>query len=156
MFATPIHHAAILVSNLEKSLHFYRDILGWKVLFNDTLSIPNTAELMDLPEIEGLTVMLQKDDKTFNGMIELIEISKPKPEPSPKGAGFRMTGLRMLSFRVDHITKVYNALSDKGVIFISPPRQLNWDKYSIKACMFTDPDGVLIEIIEFLPLSQII
>lgn len=155
MFATPIHHAAILVSNLENSLHFYRDILEWKVLFSDTLSIANMGELLQLPSgVEGRTVMLQKDNGVVNGMIELMEITKPKPEPSQKGEGFRITGLRMLSFRVDDVDKAYNTLVDKGVNFISPPKKLIWDKYCLKACMFTDPDNVLIEVMEFLAASK--
>lgn len=155
MFATPIHHAAILVSNLEKSLHFYRDILGWKVMFKDTLSVSNMAELLQLPSrVEGRTVMLQKDNGIVNGMIELMEITEPRPEHLQKGQGFRITGLRMLSFRVDDVDKVYNTLVAKGLNFISPPKQLSWDQYSIKACMFTDPDDVLIEILEFLPPSD--
>jgi glyoxylase I family protein len=150
MFATPIHHAAIIVSDLEKSLHFYRDILEWKVLMDDALPSPNIAEVMGVPGLTGRTVILQKDHGIVDGMIELIEISKPKPESSQKGKGFHTTGLRLLSFRVDDIEQVYNALLDKGVTFISPPRQLNLKEYSIKSCFFLDPDDVRIEIIEFL------
>jgi glyoxylase I family protein len=155
MLVTPIHHAAIVVSNLEKSIHFYRDILGLKILFDDTLSIPNMPELLGLREgVEGRTVILQKDEGIVNGMVELMEIKNPKNERPKKGVGFHSKGLRMLSFRVDDIDKMYNALVGKGVKFISPPKQLNWKTWSIRVCIFTDPDDVLIEIMEFLPLSH--
>lgn len=152
MLVTPIHHAAIVVSNLESSIHFYRDILGLKILFDDTLSISNMSELLGLREgVEGRTVILQKDKGIVNGMVELMEIRNTKNESPKKGGGFYSKGLRMLSFRVDDVDKMYNDLVGDGVKFISPPRQLNWKTWSIKACIFKDPDDVLIEIMEFLP-----
>jgi glyoxylase I family protein len=150
MFATPIHHAAVIVADLEKSLHFYRDILGWKVLLCDTLSTQNTAEVLGIPGVEGRTVILQKEDGLAEGMIELIEIINPKPKSINDGKDFRTTGLRLLSFRVKDIEEVYDYLLDKGIKFISPPRPLDLSGYSIKACIFLDPDDVQIEIIEFL------
>ena len=88
------------------------------------------------------------------GMVELIEMTDPKPVPSLKGQGFKTTGLRMLSFRVKDIDRVYELLLEKNCTFLSPPKHLKWDKYSVKACCFLDPDDVLIEIMEFLPLTE--
>jgi glyoxylase I family protein len=150
MFATPIHHAAIIVSDMEASLHFYRDILGWKVLMDDALPSPGIAEVMGVPNLAGRSVILQKDRAIVDGMIELIEMSNPNPYSSAEGKAFSTTGLRMLSFRVKDIEKVYNSLLDKGVRFISPPRRLDLKEYSIKSCFFLDPDDVRLEIIEFL------
>jgi glyoxylase I family protein len=150
MFATPIHHAAIFVSDLDKSLHFYRDILGWKVLLTDTLSVPNASEVLGIPGVEGRTAILQKDDGVVDGMIELIEMTHPSPRCSQEGKDFTATGLRLLSFRVDDIERVYEYLVGKGVTFISSPKKMDLTEYSIKACIFLDPDNVRIEIIEFL------
>jgi len=150
MFKTPIHHVGIIVSNLEKSLYFYRDILGWKILFQDTLSVTNASELLGVPEVEGRTVILQKDIGIVNGMIEILEISKPKRGMPKTEGGFNTVGLGFLSFVVNNIDQTYNYLIDKGVTFINSPKQLDFDKYSIKSCVFFDPDGVRIEIIEFL------
>ena len=66
MFATPIHHAAIIVSDIEKSLHFYRDIVGWKVLMDDTLPHPAIAEVMFVPDLSVRSVILQK----YKGIVE--------------------------------------------------------------------------------------
>jgi glyoxylase I family protein len=150
MFETPIHHAAIIVSDIEKSLHFYRDILGWKVLVDDTLPHPAIGEVMGVPGLSGRSVILQKDRGIVDGMIELLEVSKPKPYASPEGKGFDTVGLRLLSFRVKDIEKIYHSLLDKGVHFISPPKRLDLGGYSIKSCFFLDPDDVRLEIIEFL------
>jgi len=150
MFVTPIHHAAIIVSDMEKSVHFYRDILGWKVLMADTFPHPTIAEVMGVPDLAGRSVILQKDQGIVDGMIELIEISTPKPYSSPEGKGFNTIGLRLLSFRVKDIEKTYHSLLDKGVRFISPPKRLDLKEYCIKSCFFLDPDDVRLEIIEFL------
>jgi catechol 2,3-dioxygenase-like lactoylglutathione lyase family enzyme len=150
MFATPIHHAAIVVSSLEKSLYFYKDILGWKILFQHALSFPGIEEIMGIPCIEGKTIILQKDQDIVDGMIELLEITSPKPDLSERGGAFHKTGLGMLSFRVNDIEKTYRSLIKEGVEFISLPTKVNFGEYSLKSCMFLDPDGVYLEIIEFM------
>lgn len=154
MFATSIHHAGIVVSDLERSILFYRDILGWKILFSDTLGIPNLGEVMGVKDVKGRTVVLQKEVGNVQGMIELIEISNPRPSSSKEGRDFGTHGLRLLSFRVNDIEKVYSDLIKKGVKFLSPPKELHFEKYSIKSCIFLDPDQVRLEIIEFLDVQH--
>ena len=39
MFKKTLHHVAVVVSDLEKSVQFYRDILGFKVFLCDTFWI---------------------------------------------------------------------------------------------------------------------
>ncbi len=78
-----IHHTAISTPDLERSLAFYRDILGAKVA--SEFEWPVGAEIAD--QIVGLqgssarAVML----KLGNAMIELFEFDSPEPrEGDPK------------------------------------------------------------------------
>jgi len=148
MFRTPVRHVVIVVSDLEASLHFYRDILGWKVVYENIIS-PELAEFLNVPGGEGRNIMLQQREDMFHGMIELVAFTKPEIESPPK-AGLGVRGLRMLSFLVNDLDGVYQVLMEEGIEVYSPPDISNLGKYTVKVCIVKDPDDVLLEIIEFL------
>ena len=148
MFKTPVRHVVIVVSDLEASLHFYRDILGWKVVYENII-FPKLAEFLNIPGGEGRNIMLQQKENMFHGMIELVAFTKPEPE-SPPQVGLGVRGLRMLSFLVDDLDDVYQVLMEEGVEVYSPPGTSNLGEYTVKVCIVKDPDDVLLEIIQFI------
>jgi len=150
MFMTPIHHAGIVVTNLARSLSFYRDILGWKVLVELDIAGEEIEENLGLTGIKGKAVMLQQAEGVVNGMIELLEFSSPRAKPFPPDEKASDIGLRFLSFRVKDIEQNYNKLKERGVKFHSPPQLIKFTSYTIKACIFRDPDGVQLEMVQFV------
>ncbi|MFC1825356.1 VOC family protein [Thermodesulfobacteriota bacterium] len=148
MFRTPVRHVVIVVSDLKASLHFYRDILGWKVVYENIIS-PELAEFLNVPGGEGRNIMLQQREDIFHGMIELVAFTKPEPESPPKD-GLGVRGLRMLSFLVNDLDHVYQVFTEEGVEVYSPPDISDLGDYTVKVCIVKDPDDVLLEIIEFL------
>lgn len=123
-------HAAITVSDLERSIAFYRDILGFPV--RRTLTIPGGPKI----------VLLSIGD---HGEVELFE--QPATGPMPEGASDpRMVGLKHFAMEVDDVEAVWTELEAKGVKSFGIPlfRQPNGPK----ACHFLDPDGVILEIVQ--------
>ena len=127
---------AIVCCHFERSLAFYRDLLGLEV--HRDVEIPDhVARGVNLAP-RGFRQVRLRAGKT---LIKLMEIKEP-PEPRPGGF---TNGVRWLTFFVEDVRGLYQELSAKGVPFTGPPiapadaKQL--------ACAI-DPDGILIEFVE--------
>lgn len=121
-----IHHVAIIVSNYEKSRHFYVDLLGFKVIRENYRKERNDYKL-DL-ELEGCE-------------LEIFSGSNNPQRPSYPEA----YGLRHLAFDVEDIEETIKELNALG-IETEPVRQ---DEITNKRMtFFFDPDGLPLELHE--------
>ena len=142
MSLTGLHHIAVNVSDIEKSIKFYQEVLGFKLLFPPQES--SGAELekaVKVPDAKLKYAMLQ----VGNDCIELLQYVEPIGKPYD-----RMncdTGNLHIAFRVSDIDKTYAELKEKGVKFNSPPNRINSGPLKGDVfCYFLDPDGVTLEI----------
>jgi len=120
------NHTGIKTANIEKSIHFYCNILGFR-------------RLEDV-EVLGKTYHFVGND-TVN-----IEIEPCKPEDTQ--ADMRQhSGLYHLCFTVGDIEKTAADLKEKGVEFMLPVSQFRPDR---KIAFIRDPDGVIIQLIQYL------
>lgn len=128
---TGLAHAAITVSDMARSLAFYRDLLGFPVL-----------RTKDLSDGGGKIVMLGVGGR---GELELFQRSKKRP--LPEGYGLAETvGLYHLALEVDDVAAEWERLEKHGV---KPYGQPHYRKPDGSRCAhFYDPDGVVVELIE--------
>ncbi|MEW6355471.1 MAG: VOC family protein [Planctomycetota bacterium] len=128
--------AGIVCSDFERSLAFYRDILGLAVHVD--VQIPDrVAQGVGLAPT-GFRQVRLRAGKT---LIKLMEIKNP-PEPRPEGF---TNGVRWLTFFVEDVRGLYRDLTAKGVRFTGPPIVPEKGKGLVCAI---DPDGILIELVE--------
>lgn len=122
-----VHHVAVLCSDYEKSLAFYRDVLGLEVL-----SEHYRAERQSY-----------KTDLALNGefVVELFSF----PDPPKRVTNPEATGLRHLAFEVDDVEAAMNGVVQKGV----PCENVRIDPLTGKKFVFCfDPDDLPIEFYE--------
>ena len=143
-FALSANHVGLTVSNLAKSIAFYRDLLGFHVAYERG---EVTAEYM--PRLVGIPgARLKIAGLDIPGLhLDLIEYLEPKA--AAKAGPTNDVGNVHLGFTVDDLRAAYKALSAAGVHFksepVSPttgPNQGGWAIY------FVDPDGVTLEMIQ--------
>ncbi|MCK4308080.1 VOC family protein [candidate division WOR-3 bacterium] len=139
-----IRHTGIVVSNMEWSLEFYRDLLGLKVVKDFKEEGEYIDKISGLSGVKLWMIKLVADDGT---MVELLKYMS-HPQEAPYNAQICNIGCSHVAFTVEDVDKEYTRLSEKGIRFNSPP-VVSPDGYA-KVAFCRDPDGVFIELVEVL------
>jgi glyoxylase I family protein len=121
----------IACSNIDKSVTFYRDLLGMK-------------ELQHEKTPEGMTIVLLD---AGGGGLELFGSSEIRDTPAP-ALPESSAGIRHFAVTVSNMSKVYDFLRSKGVEFTVHPRAPKVMKNATGIAFCKDPDGILVELIE--------
>jgi glyoxylase I family protein len=137
-----IHHPAISTVSLERSLHFYRDILGFEVVLTFDWEPDNAIinKIVDLPNSRARGVVL----KAGNAFLELFEYSSPVPRPRESKRRVCDHGYTHICLDVLDIDSEYERLKRAGMTFHCPPQF----EGEVRTTYGRDPDGNVIEIQE--------
>lgn len=141
---TGIRHTGIVVTDMEKALVFYRDLLGLKV----AKDFKEEGDYIDsISGLSGVRVWMVKLTVDNGSMVELLQyLSHPREaRDNPQICDI---GCSHIAFTVDDIDKEYKRLSKNGVKFNCPP-YISPDGYA-KVTFCHDPDGTSIELVELL------
>ncbi len=136
-----ILHVAISVSDLDRALEFYRDILGMKVVRDLTLSGEKLSALVGLEGAKIHNVALQGG----GAEIQLLEFISPKGKSSP-GRRPCDHGLAHVALRVDDVDAMYERLKARGVKVNSGPTSVR--ERGGRTIYCTGPDNVVVEFIQ--------
>lgn len=138
-----LHHTAISVSDLDQSIHFYRDLLGmtleWRI---DHLRSEALEKVVGLRNVDVSYAMLSG----WGGRIELFQYHSPWGQPYPVNKPVSDKGITHIGFQVEDIDGFYERLVAHGIRFNSPPLVI---RPGVKAAYFHDPDGVTLEILQY-------
>ena len=122
-----VHHIAIICSDYQRSLYFYTQVLGLKVL----------AEHFREARQSFKTDLALGEDY----VIELFSF----PSPPPRATRPEAAGLRHLAFEVDSVAQAAEELDALGISH----EDVRTDEYTGKRFLFfQDPDGLPIEVYE--------
>jgi glyoxylase I family protein len=132
----PAVDIAIVCSDFEESLHFYRDLLGLEVRLD--IEIPeSTAKGAGLAPTRFRQVRL----KAGETLIKLVEAESP---PKRRTLDFQ-AGVRWLTFIIDDVPSAVAQLTARGVTFLSEPVSAPDAEHVVCA---EGPDGILIELVQ--------
>ena len=146
-----VTHIGITVSNLEQSIAFYRDMLGLMLIGTMTMEGDETDRLFQMKGCVAKIAYLNGSNLGASPPIELIEFVSEKSDID--AASLRKTSISEVCFRVENLDRVYNDLLSKGVKFLSEPQFFDFRKHGFsksKAVYFKDPDGIILELMEYL------
>jgi catechol 2,3-dioxygenase-like lactoylglutathione lyase family enzyme len=136
-------HVGVCVSDLDRSLAFYRDGLGFRERKRLEISGEVTDTLLGLREVGLQAIFLERDGVR----LELLHYASPghrgAGEPRPMNA----LGLTHLSLTVDDLDAAIGALERAGARVLRATRVRN-PELGARAIFVTDPDGTRIELIE--------
>lgn len=143
-----LHHSTIVVEDIEKSLHFYRDILGFKVQIDQEMAGEEISTILGIPGVKLRIVLLQVgQEKT--GLVGLLSFLSPKEEKVEKKPAGAFP--HALVFVTDDIDEVYNRLKNAREKPISSPVTITISGVgTVKIFTCLDPNGVLVEFDQFI------
>ena len=135
-------HVGICVSDLERSLRFYRDLLG----FTWEHALDVEGEPSDtLLRLRG--TKLHAEYLTRDGVrIELLRFASPRAPERPERP-MHQYGLTHLSFRVTDLDAVVDGLRAAGERVLEETI-IRFPEWQSAACFVVDPDGQLIELVQ--------
>jgi glyoxylase I family protein len=142
-----IHHAGLVVSDLDRSIYFYHDILGLPFANEPTpwFEGPSLEAGVGVPQARLRQVCFWVGDSS---QMELIEYdSQPSFNGGPVPNNHR--GAAHVCFRVDDIVAKKAELEARGVRFYSPINVVDEGPLAgWRWCYFSDPDGLALELVE--------
>ena len=138
-----VRHTGIVVTDLEASLYFYRDLLGFKVAKQMEEEGDYIDNVLSLRNVKITTVKLTSPS---GQMIELLKYHSHPAEQRTRE--ICEIGISHIAFTVDNLDIEYERLRTKGIQFNSLP-QLSPDGYA-KVTFCKAPEGTLIELVEVL------
>ena len=145
---TAVNHTSFTVSDVERSVAFYKDLLGMELL---SLAERDPAFSQKVTGIPGAHLKVAYLKAPDGHRLELIQYLSPQGKrldtrTSNVGSGH-------LAFDVEDLPRIFQELKAKGVKFKSPPLEVpTGPNRGTLAVYFTDPDGITLE---FLQRSKI-
>ena len=147
MTVTRIDHVGITVSDMDRALGFYRDLLGLRVVADSTVSEPEVADLLGLDSVQLRIVDLDSGD---GRVVELIQYLQPKGARIDYESADAATA--HIAFTVDDLVSVHERLVRAGATIVSRrPITISEPGGSFDGaiCLYVrDPDGVILELVE--------
>jgi glyoxylase I family protein len=142
-----IHHAGLVVKDLERSIHFYHDLLGLQFHNEPTpwFSGPVLERGVGVPGAELRQVTFWVGDAST---IELIEYRNP-PQTIISPIPNSQLGAAHVCFKVDDVHAKKAELEKLGIKFYSDVNVIDEGPIAgWRWVYFSDPDGLALELVE--------
>ncbi len=140
---TSVRHMGIVVSDMDKSLHFYSDLIGLQKAPVNEETGPFIDGLLNIPDSKIQTTKLVGENSTTS--LELLCFKNPAPTTSTP---LNAIGPTHIALNVNNINELYTRLTKVGVPFNAPPR-ISPDG-CVKVAFCQDPDGTFVELVEVI------
>ncbi len=136
-----VNHTGISVRDMERSLAFYRDLLGLDLIFDsDVDDVAPLNAVVGMDHARGRVVWLRAGDT----MIELWQWDNPQGRPLPHDYRPADKGVTHYALETDDVDGLYRRIVDAGFHANTEPLDLGLHKTTY----VRGPDDEIIEILE--------
>jgi catechol 2,3-dioxygenase-like lactoylglutathione lyase family enzyme len=137
------NHVGISVTDLDRSIAFYRDMFGMEPLTDPfPFSGDQFSEIMDIPDAQGRMCMIAGG----NLWLELFEFANPAGKAKDPNYKVSDRGISHFGFNVEDIAATYDKLKAAGVPVHG--RLQTFMGGGMRAAYCRDPDGNVFEIMQ--------
>ena len=147
--ANEIMHVGLTVSDLDRSIEFYRDVLGLEFIGSLLMEGPETDALFGKENAKCRVAYLKGTEDVKAPSLELICFEDARIEKEEMSL-FR-TSISEICFYTPDIEKDYERFRRLGVECISSPQMFDFTRDGFgrsKAIYLRDPDGIIVELME--------
>lgn len=149
MKAKGVSHIAVCVADLERSLHFYRDLLGLTVRLHTTQQMARrpgaeSAEMYQSPRQSRTVANVYFDDPDTSQPF-LVLTSHPGDQVGGEPIKLDQIGISHISFGVENVRAYAEELVARGVPLAGTMADFTDDKGVMRTFFVYDPDGILVQ-----------
>jgi lactoylglutathione lyase len=145
MEATGVSHIAVCVRDLDRSLAFYRDILGMRVDFDEVQDTTTGG----LPSIYKHARKTRRTVHVRYGPGQtapsLVLTSHPGEDSDGSPIKLDQVGISHLSFTVPDVKALAEELVSKGVEMAAPLEAFTAPDGQVRSIFVFDPDGIMLQ-----------
>ena len=147
-----IDHINIVVSDLDRSLRFYTELLGFRKTKEAHLEGGWIDRIVGLHGVKARAVFIVAP--AGEPRIELLAYEQPIGQAAVANSRANTAGLRHIALRVDDMASTVARLRAAGVTLFSEPVRVpagvvQHDAGEKTLVYFLDPDGVILELAEY-------
>lgn len=140
-----LDHVAVTVSDMERSLAFYCDLLGLKEIERHHLEGETISKMAGKPDVIMEVVRLEAPE-TPGVLLDLQQYVTPEGRVSEAQLGD--VAHSHFCFGVPDVWDAYKDLTSKGVEFVSEPVSFDLEWGIVYVVFFKDPDGFILELMQ--------
>ncbi len=143
-------HVNIVVTDMDRSVDFYRTVLQLQKGFETILKGEWIDQVTGQKNVEAHCVFMESTHSPIR--IELLQYVNPTAPGHAENSLPQTPGLRHIAFNVPDLDQFCDAAVSFGVTFLSPPVAVPFPLpggRSKRLCYFLDPDGTLLEAAEY-------
>ncbi len=149
MRAKGVSHIAVCVADLERSLHFYRDLLGLTVRMHTTQDMARrpgaeSAEMYQRPRQSRTVANVYFDDPDTTEPF-LVLTSHPGDRVEGDPIKLDQIGISHISFGVEDVRAYAEELVSEGVPLAGTLDDFTDDQGVMRTFFVYDPDGILVQ-----------
>ena len=141
-----IRHTGLVVADLDRALHFWCDVLGFRIERQMDESGPHIDAMMGLQGVRVTTAKLAAPD---GNLLELLYFQSHPDKPSWKGEPYS-TGFTHIALTVENLDELLQRMKAAGAAVPAEP-QFSPDG-RVKVIYAKGPEGVLLELVEVIKL----
>lgn len=147
-----IDHLNIVVADMERSLRFYTEVLGFTKTKEAHLEGEWIERIVGLRGVKAHAVFIVSPGG--EPRIELLRYETPAGTALPENSRANTLGLRHFALRVDGIAAMTERLRAAGITVWGEPTRVpngvvQFDTGNKTLVYFLDPDGVIVELAEY-------
>ena len=145
-----LDHVSVTVSDMDRSLGFYCDLLGLKEVERHRLEGETISKMAGKPDVIMEVVRLEAPE-TPGVMLDLQQYVTPESKVSDAQLGD--VAHSHFCFGVPDVWAAYHDLKAKGVEFVSEPVSFDLEWGIVYVVFFKDPDGFVLELMQ-VPIEK--
>jgi len=141
-----IHHVGLTVSDIERSVRFYRDVLGLVLIRRRSTDADYIGQQTGYPgvRLEAASFKVAPENRQSLEIVQYVTCAGAASDPATNRAGNAH-----LCFQVEDLAAAYEALLDRGVRFKTPPVAITSGPNQGGLVVYLhDPDGFTLELFQ--------
>jgi tRNA(Arg) A34 adenosine deaminase TadA/catechol 2,3-dioxygenase-like lactoylglutathione lyase family enzyme len=144
-----IHHLSFTVTDLERTVDFYQNVLGMRLVGRKHRQAADLGAALfgdGAPEDSGAEILIA-DMELGGTRVEFIQYVEPATKPYPGDPS--VAGSAHIAILTQDIESEFRRLQAAGVRFHTPVRIVRDRGRPLwRWCYFRDPDGICVELVE--------